>query len=180
LLASDEPALVIEPLNGYRLKERKPDNIGKFRVPVGKIEKLRTGSDITVLSYGSTLRLIEEAAVRLSEMGISIEILDAQTLLPFDLAHESLESVKQTSRLLIVDEDVAGGASAYLMQQVVEKQQAFMYLDSTPRTLTGKDHRPAYGSDGDYFSKPSVEDIVEIAYQMMHEADPSRFPNPLV
>jgi 2-oxoisovalerate dehydrogenase E1 component len=179
LLASDEPALVIEPLNGYRLKEPKPDNIGKFRTQIGKIEVLREGTDITVLSYGSTLRLIEEAAIRLAEMGVSIEIVDAQTLLPFDLAGESLESVKKTSRLLIVDEDVSGGASAYLMQQVLEKQQAFMYLDAVPRTLTGKDHRPAYGSDGDYFSKPSVEDIVETIYTMMHETAPGQFPNPL-
>jgi len=176
LLESDEPALVVECLNGYRLKEKMPSNLGEFKTPVGVVETIREGEDVTILSYGSTLRLIEQAARELMEKGISCEIVDAQSLLPFDLSHDTVKSVARTGRLLVVDEDVPGGASAYLLQQVVEQQKAYGYLDSAPQTLTAKAHRPAYGTDGDYFSKPSAEDIYEKVYAMMHESDPKKFP----
>lgn len=177
LMQSDEPALVIECLNGYRLKEKMPSNVGEFRVPLGKPEILRTGTDITVVTYGSMCRIVEDAAQELAAMGIDIEIIDVQTLLPFDVDNMILESVKKTNRVLFADEDVPGGASAYMMQKVVEEQKAYYYLDSEPATLAAKPHRPAYSSDGDYFSKPSVEDVVEKVYAMMHEVDPLRFPS---
>ncbi len=161
LLQADEPAVVIECLNGYRLKESLPTNLGSFTVPLGRPEVLRSGSDATVVSYGSTLRVIMEAAAELETLGLSIEVIDVQTLLPFDLAGACLTSIKRTNRLLVVDEDVPGGASAYIMQQILEVQGGFSHLDASPRTLTAKAHRPAYGSDGDYFSKPSAEDILE-------------------
>ncbi|PHX84176.1 MAG: transketolase [Flavobacteriales bacterium] len=161
LLQADEPAVVIECLNGYRLKESLPINLGSFTVPLGRPEVLRSGTDATVVSYGSTLRVIMEAAAELETLGLSIEVIDVQTLLPFDLAGACLTSIKRTNRLLVVDEDVPGGASAYIMQQILEVQGGFSHLDASPRTLTAKAHRPAYGSDGDYFSKPSAEDIVE-------------------
>ncbi len=161
LLQADEPAVVIECLNGYRLKESLPTNLGSFTVPLGRPEVLRSGSDATVVSYGSTLRVIMEAAAELETLGLSIEVIDVQTLLPFDLAGACLTSIKRTNRLLVVDEDVPGGASAYIMQQILEAQGGFSHLDASPRTLTAKAHRPAYGSDGDYFSKPSAEDILE-------------------
>ena len=161
LLQADEPAVVIECLNGYRLKESLPTNLGSFTVPLGRPEVLRSGTDATVVSYGSTLRVIMEAAAELETLGLSIEVIDVQTLLPFDLAGACLTSIKRTNRLLVVDEDVPGGASAYIMQQILEAQGGFSHLDASPRTLTAKAHRPAYGSDGDYFSKPSAEDIVE-------------------
>ena len=175
LLKGDDPALVIECLNGYRLKENMPSNLGEFTTPIGLVETIKEGTDMTVLSYGSTLRLVEIAAKELSEVGIDIEIIDAQSLLPFDLSHDTVKSIAKTNRFLVVDEDVPGGASAYLMQEVLENQDAYNYLDSKPATLTAKAHRPAYGTDGDYFSKPSVEDIFEKVYKMMHEADPERF-----
>lgn len=175
LLKGDDPALVIECLNGYRLKEEMPTNLGEFTTPIGLVEKIREGSDITVLSYGSTLRIVQEAASELSQVGIEIEIIDAQSLLPFDLSHETVKSIAKTNRFLVIDEDVPGGASAYLMQEVLENQNAYQYLDSKPATLTAKAHRPAYGTDGDYFSKPSAEDIFEKIYEMMHEVDPNRF-----
>jgi pyruvate/2-oxoglutarate/acetoin dehydrogenase E1 component/TPP-dependent pyruvate/acetoin dehydrogenase alpha subunit len=177
LLKADEPALVIEPLNGYRLKEQQPENWGEFCTPLGIPELMIEGTDITVVSYGSTLRLVMDAAKQLSELGISIEVIDVQTLLPFDIHHSIVESVKKTNRLLVVDEDVPGGASAFIMQQIVEVQGGFRHLDSEPRTLAAQEHRPAYGSDGDYFSKPSIEDIVECVYEMMHEVYPYRFPS---
>ena len=161
LLQADEPAVVIECLNGYRLKESLPTNLGSFTVPLGRPEVLRSGTDATVVSYGSTLRVIMEAAAELETLGLSIEVIDVQTLLPFDLAGACLTSIKRTNRLLVVDEDVPGGASAYIMQQILEAQGGFSHLDASPRTLTAKAHRPAYGSDGDYFCKPSAEDIVE-------------------
>jgi pyruvate/2-oxoglutarate/acetoin dehydrogenase E1 component len=160
LLQSDEPALVVECLNGYRLKEMQPSNLGDFTVPLGVPEILRSGTDLTVLSYGSTLRIVLEACERL---------LDAQTLLPFDLHHRCVESLAKTNRLLVVDEDVPGGASAYLLQQILEEQGGYRHLDAKPRTLTAQAHRPAYGSDGDYFSKPSAEDVVEVVVEMMAE-----------
>jgi len=175
LLQGDDPALVIECLNGYRLKEELPSNFGEFTTPIGVVEKIRQGKDITVVSYGSTLRIVQEVAKELMQIGIDIEIIDAQSLLPFDINHDTLKSVAKTNRLLIVDEDVPGGASAYLLQQIIEEQDAYQYLDSKPATLTAKAHRPAYGSDGDYFSKPSAEDIFEKAYEMMHEADPNKY-----
>ena len=177
LLKADEPALVIEPLNGYRLKEQQPENWGEFCTPLGIPELIIEGTDITVVSYGSTLRLVIDAAKQLGELGISIEVIDVQTLLPFDIHHSIVESVKKTNRLLVVDEDVPGGASAFIMQQIVEVQDGFRHLDSEPRTLAAQEHRPAYGSDGDYFSKPSIEDIVECVYEMMNEVDPNRFPS---
>ncbi len=161
LLQGDDPALVIECLNGYRLKEELPSNFGEFTTPIGVVEKIRQGKDITVVSYGSTLRIVQEVAKELMQIGIDIEIIDAQSLLPFDINHDTLKSVAKTNRLLIVDEDVPGGASAYLLQQIIEEQDAYQYLDSKPATLTSKAHRPAYGSDGDYFSKPSAEDILK-------------------
>jgi pyruvate/2-oxoglutarate/acetoin dehydrogenase E1 component len=149
--------------------------MGAFKTPIGKIEVMRSGTDITVVSYGSTLRLVEQAASELAEIGISCEIIDVQSLLPFDLAHETVKSIQKTNRLLIVDEDVPGGASAYLMQEILEVQNGYQYLDSKPTTLTAKAHRPAYGTDGDYFSKPSAEDIYEKIYEMMQEAKPQDF-----
>lgn len=175
LLKGDDPALIIECLNGYRLKENKPSNLGEFTTAIGLVETIKEGTDMTVLSYGSTLRLVEEAAKELSQVGIEIEIIDAQSLLPFDLNHDTVKSIAKTNRFLVVDEDVPGGASAYLMQEVLENQDGYQYLDSKPETLTAKAHRPAYGTDGDYFSKPSAEDIFEKIYEMMHEVDPDRF-----
>jgi pyruvate/2-oxoglutarate/acetoin dehydrogenase E1 component len=177
LLKSDEPALVIECLNGYRLKEKMPSNIGDFKVALGKPDILREGKDLTVVTYGSMCKIVMEAAEDLSEMGIEIEILDVQTLIPFDKEHLIVESVKKTNRVLFADEDVPGGASAFMMQQVIEEQRGYYYLDSEPATLTAKEHRPAYSSDGDYFSKPSVEDVVEKVYEMMHESNPQKFPS---
>ncbi len=176
LLQADEPALVVECLNGYRLKEKLPTNLGEFTTPIGEVETMRSGSDITVVSYGSTLRIIEQAAKELSEVGIEIEIIDIQSLLPFDLNKDIVKSIAKTNRLLVVDEDVPGGASAYILQQIIEEQDAYKYLDSKPQTLSAKAHRPAYGTDGDYFSKPSAEDVFEKVYEIMHEANPKQFP----
>lgn len=176
LLRGDEPALVIECLNGYRLKERLPENVGEFTVPLGKAEILRKGSDITIVSYGSTLRIVQEAAADLEALGIDAEIIDPQTLYPFDTEHACIDSLKKTNKLLIVDEDVPGGASAYILQHILEVQNGYYNLDSQPRTLTAKQHRPPYGSDGDYYSKPSHEDVVEAVYAMMGETNPDKFP----
>lgn len=176
LLRSDEPALVIECLNGYRLKEKLPANAGAFTVPLGKAEIIREGSDITIVSYGATLRIVQEAADELEQLGVSVEIADPQTLIPFDLDKICARSLKKTNRLLVVDEDIPGGASAYILQKVMEEQQGYYSLDGQPRTLTSKPHRPPYGSDGDYFSKPSVEDVVEMVYSMMNETNPTKFP----
>ena len=177
LMKSDEPALVIECLNGYRLKEPVPSNLGEICTPIGCVETIRSGTDITLVSYGSTLRIVAKAAEELQEVGISAEVIDAQSLLPFDLDHAVCDSLRKTNRLLVVDEDVPGGCSAYLLQQIVEVQGGYRYLDSAPQTLTARDHRPAYSSDGDYFSKPSTEDVFEKVYAMMHEADPGEFPS---
>lgn len=176
MLQSDEPAIIIETLNGYRLKEKQPDNLGEFTVPVGKIEVTREGADVTLVTYGSTWRIVTEAANDLQDLGISAEVIDIQSLIPFDLSHEILGSVKKTGRLVIIDEDVEGGASAFILQQIIEKQGAFRYLDSVPVTISGKNHRPAYASDGDYFSKPSLNDIVEKVYEIFTEAKPHQFP----
>jgi pyruvate/2-oxoglutarate/acetoin dehydrogenase E1 component/TPP-dependent pyruvate/acetoin dehydrogenase alpha subunit len=176
LLRGDEPALVVECLNGYRLKEKLPQNIADFTVSLGFAEMIREGKDVTIVSYGSTLRIVQEAAEDLEKLGISVEIVDPQTLLPFDINEICAQSLKKTSKLLVVDEDVPGGASAYILQQVLENQKGYYYLDGQPKTLTAKAHRPPYGSDGDYFTKPSVEDVVETVYAMMHDSKPNQFP----
>lgn len=177
LFRADEPALVIECLNGYRLKEKMPDNVGEFTVPLGKAEVLRSGTDVTLVCYGSTLRIVEEAVEELQKLSISVEVIDPQTLLPFDIDGLCAQSLKKTNKLLVVDEDVPGGASAYILQQIMEVQKGYYYLDSQPRTLTAKAHRPPYGSDGDYFTKPSVDDVVEAVYQMMHEYNAAKYPS---
>ncbi|PIB25373.1 transketolase [Maribacter sp. 4U21] len=176
LMKSDEPALVIESLNGYRLKEPKPDNLGEFCTPIGVVETMKLGTDITLVSYGSTLRIVEQAALELQEVGIEAEVIDAQTLLPFDINMDVVKSVAKTNRLLVIDEDVPGGCSAYILNEIVEKQGAYRFLDSAPQTLSAKAHRPAYGTDGDYFSKPNSEDIFEKVYAIMHEASPNDYP----
>lgn len=177
LLQADEPALVIEPLNGYRTKERLPNNIGEFREPLGIPEIVKEGTDLTIVSYGSTFNLCEIAVNQLAELDISVELIDVQTLLPFDVEHMIADSLEKTNRLLIVDEDVSSGATAYMLDKILVEQKGYYHLDSAPETMSAKDHRPAYGSDGDYFSKPSVEDIVEKAYEIMHEANPSDYPS---
>jgi pyruvate/2-oxoglutarate/acetoin dehydrogenase E1 component len=176
LLKTDEPALVIECLNGYRLKEKMPINLGEFQTPIGVVETIKEGKDITLVTYGSTLRIIEQAAKELLENGIDAEIIDIQSLLPFDISHDIVKSVAKTNRLLVIDEDVPGGASAFILQEIIENQNAYKYLDSAPQTFTATAHRPSYGTDGDYFSKPSAEDIFEKVYEMMHEANPNKFP----
>ena len=176
LLRGDEPALVIECLNGYRLKERLPANVGEFTVPLGKAEILNQGTDVTVISYGSTLRIVMEAVKELEKLGISIEVIDPQTLYPFDTDNVCGNSLKKTSKLLIVDEDLPGAASAYILQRVIEDQKGYYSLDVQPKTLTGKEHRPPYGSDGGYFSKPSLDDIIEAVYSLMNETDPHKYP----
>ena len=176
LMQSNDPGMVIECLNGYRIKEKMPNNIGEFRVPLGKVEVTKQGNDITLVTYGSTWRIVMDAAEKLEKAGISIEVIDAQTLVPFDLSYDIVESVKKTNRLLIIDEDVPGGASAYILQKIVEEQNAYSYLDSEPQTLSAKEHRPPYGKDGDYFTKPSAEDVFEQVYLMMHEVNPQDFP----
>jgi pyruvate/2-oxoglutarate/acetoin dehydrogenase E1 component len=169
ILQSNEPALIIESLNGYRLKEKLPENLADICVPLGVPEILREGNDITIVSYGSVLRIIQEAAERLAKLQVSCEIIDVQTLLPFDIHGSILSSLQKTNRILFVDEDVPGGASAYMLQQVMEAQGGYRWLDAAPKTLTAKAHRPAYGSDGDYFSKPNAEDIIESVMNIMKE-----------
>ena len=177
LLETDEPALVVECLNGYRLKEKMPTNLGEFKTPIGVVEIVKEGNDITIVSYGSTLRLVEQAAKELMEIGINCEIIDVQSLLPFDLNQDIVKSIEKTNRLLVVDEDVPGGASAFILQQIVENQNGYKFLDSKPQTLASKPHRPSYGTDGDYFSKPSVEDIYEKIYEIIGESNPTKYPN---
>jgi len=176
LMDSDEPALIVECLNGYRLKEKRPNNLGQLKTPIGIVETIREGDDITLVSYGSTLRLVEQAAKELLEVGISAEIIDVQSLLPFDLNHDIVKSLAKTNRLMVIDEDVKGGASAYILDEIITTQNGYQYLDSAPKTLAAQPHRPAYGTDGDYFSKPSVEDIFEAVYAVMHDANPSDYP----
>ncbi|SFF59834.1 Pyruvate/2-oxoglutarate/acetoin dehydrogenase complex, dehydrogenase (E1) component [Salegentibacter agarivorans] len=176
LLEQDTPALLVECLNGYRLKEKKPSNLPDLRTPIGKVETVREGSDITLISYGSTLRIVCQTAEELGEYGINAEVIDAQSLLPFDLDHDIVKSVEKTNRLLVIDEDVPGGASAFILDKVLNEQNAWRYLDSKPQTLTAKEHRPAYGTDGDYFSKPSAEDIFEKVYSIFNEVNPEEYP----
>ena len=177
LLASDDPGLIIEPLNGYRTKEKLPSNLGEFKTPLGIPEILKEGTDLTIVTYGSCVNLALKAIQELSEIGISAELVDVQTLLPFDTHHSIVESLKKTNRLLVIDEDVPGGASAYILQKILEEQKGYFHLDSEPKTLTAQAHRTAYGTDGDYFSKPSIEDMVEAAYAIMSEANPQKYPN---
>lgn len=175
LLSANEPGLIIEPLNAYRLKEKLPNNLGEFTVPIGEVEVLSNGTDMTVVSYGSTLRIVQEVIQQLEKYGISIELIDVQTLWPFDQSMVCVESLKKTNRLAIVDEDVPGGYSAFLLQQILEHQEGYRFLDSKPITISAKEHRPAYGSDGDYFSKPNADEIFEKLYTLMYESNPSRF-----
>ncbi len=175
MLRSDDTALIIEVLNGYRLKETIPANVGEFTVPLGVPDILHEGSDITLVTYGACCRVAMEAAVELEKLGISLEVIDVQSLLPFDIHHKILDSLKKTSRIIFMDEDVPGGASAFMMRQVLEEQDGYRWLDSKPLTLTAKEHRPAYGSDGDYFSKPQVEDVIEVAYSLLRESDPGKY-----
>ena len=177
LLKSDDPAILVECLNGYRLKEKMPDNIGEITEPLGIPEVIREGEDITIVTYGSMCRIVMDAASQLEEVGISVEIVDAQTLLPFDITHQIVESIKKTNRVIFADEDVPGGASAYMLQKVLEEQQAYRYLDSQPVTISATEHRPAYSSDGDYFSKPNAEDVFDKVYEIMSEVDPQEFPD---
>ncbi len=177
LFQSDDTALIIECLNGYRLKERIPENIGAFTLPLGVPEIIREGTDVTVVTYGSMCRIVMDAAEQLQEVGISTEVIDVQTLLPFDITNSILNSVKKTNRVLFTDEDAPGGGSAYMMQQVIERQGAFAYLDAEPVTLCATEHRPAYGSDGDYFSKPNVESVFDKVYELMSGSDPIAFPD---
>lgn len=177
LLESDDPALVVECLNGYRLKEKLPDNLDTFKLPVGVPEVLQEGSDVTLVTYGSCVRIAEDAIKILEEDGVSVELIDVQSLLPFDVNHTIVESLKKTNKVVFLDEDVPGGAAAYMMQKVLEEQEGYKYLDSAPRTITSKPHRPAYGTDGDYFSKPNKEDVYKVVYQLMNEYDPGNYPD---
>jgi pyruvate/2-oxoglutarate/acetoin dehydrogenase E1 component len=176
LLQSDEPALVIECLNGYRLKEQMPQNIGQYTVPMGVPEVLREGNDLTLVTYGSMCRIVMDAAAELAEIGLSLEVIDVQTLLPFDTKGIIGTSIQKTNRVLFADEDVPGGGTAFMLQQVLDHQGVYSYLDAAPQTLSAQAHRPAYSTDGDYFSKPSVEDVVEKVYQIMHDSNPKKFP----
>ncbi|PWH82884.1 transketolase [Algibacter marinivivus] len=176
LLLGDDPAIVVECLNGYRLKEKMPNNLGNLKTPIGVVETIKEGTDITLVSYGSTLRIVEQTAKDLLAVGIDVEVIDVQSLMPFDLNHDIVKSIAKTNRVMIIDEDVPGGASAYILDKILNEQDAFQYLDSAPKTLTAKQHRPAYGNDGDYFSKPSAEDIFEAIYDVMYELSPNDFP----
>lgn len=177
LLKADEPAIVVEVLNGYRVKERLPDNIGEITVPLGVPEIIREGKDVTVVTYGACCRIVLDAAEKLNKVGIDIEVIDVQSLLPFDIHSQIVESLKKTNRVLFVDEDVPGGTTAYMMQEVIEKQGGYFHLDSPAKTLSAKAHRPAYGSDGDYWSKPNAESVFDVVYEMMNEVDPNQYPS---
>jgi pyruvate/2-oxoglutarate/acetoin dehydrogenase E1 component len=176
LLKADEPAIVVEVLNGYRVKERLPENIGEITLPLGVPETIRAGKDITIVTYGACCRIVMDAADKLSKVGIDVEVIDVQSLMPFDIHGQIVESLKKTNRILFIDEDVPGGATAYMMQEVIEKQGGYFHLDSPARTLSAKAHRPSYGSDGDYWSKPNSETVFDAIYEMMHEANPAAYP----
>lgn len=176
LLQCDEPAIVVESLNGYRLKEKMPTNLGEFTTPIGEVEITKEGSDVTLVTYGSTWRIVTEAAKELAQLGIDAEVIDIQSLLPFDIKQDIVKSLQKTNRLVVIDEDVPGSASAFILQQILEEQNGYFHLDSKPLTITAKPHRPAYATDGDYFSKPSVDDVVEKVYDLMREAKPNDFP----
>jgi len=168
--------LVVEPLNGYRLKELRPDNIGEYTVPLGIPEILNEGTDITLVTYGSCVRIAQDAVKQLAEFGISVELIDVQTLLPFDRTNTILESVKKTNRVVFFDEDVPGGATAFMMQRVIEERGGFYHLEDEPKTITAREHRPAFASDGDYFSNPNAEDVFDTLYGMMHRSNPTKYP----
>jgi 2-oxoisovalerate dehydrogenase E1 component len=176
LLSGDDPGLVIEVLNGTRQKETLPDNIGSYTIPLGVPEVLAEGSDITVITYGACIRIAQDAMLLLEQVGISIELIDVQTLLPFDRFSKIKDSIAKTNGLICMDEDVPGGASAFMLQQVLDDQNGYEHLDAAPKTLSAKHHRAAFGSDGDYYSKPNAEDLFELAYQMMHERNPNKYP----
>jgi pyruvate/2-oxoglutarate/acetoin dehydrogenase E1 component len=176
MIQSDEPALIIECLNGYRLKEKLPSNIDRFTIPVGVPEVLNEGTDVTVVTYGSCVRIAQDSIVMLDKKGISVELIDVQSLLPFDINQSIVESIKKTNRIVFMDEDVKGGATAFMMQKVLEEQGGYRYLDGEPKTLTSQDHRPAYGTDGDYFSKSNAEELFDVVYTLMNESNPSRYP----
>ena len=176
MIRSDEPALIIEPLNAYRLREPRPSNTGEFTIPLGKPEIIKPGNDITVVTYGACVRIAQDAAAQLLDFGIDVELIDVQTLLPFDLEHTITESLKKTNKVLFFDEDVPGGATSYMMQKVLEEQGGYYYLDAQPRTLTAKAHRPAYSTDGDYFSNPNAEDVFDSVYNLMHDINPEKYP----
>ena len=176
LLQGDDPAILVEVLNGYRLSEPMPTNLGDFTVPLGVPEILQQGNDVTLVTYGANVRIAQEAIKRLAELGISVELIDVQSLLPFDIDHAIAKSVAKTSRLVVLDEDMPGGASAFILQQILEVQGAYWSLDAEPRTITAQPHRPAYTTDGDYFSKPNAEDVVRVVYELMHESRPAEYP----
>ena len=176
LLKADDPAIVVEVLNGYRVKERLPQNIGEITMPLGVPETIRAGKDVTIVTYGACCRIVMDAADKLSKVGIDVEVIDVQSLMPFDIHGKIVESLKKTNRIIFIDEDVPGGATAYMMQEVIEKQGGYFHLDSPARTLSAKAHRPAYGSDGDYWSKPNPETVFDSIYDMMHEVDPNAYP----
>ena len=175
LLESDEPALIIEPLNAYRLKEKQPENFGEYKVALGFPEILITGKDVTLVTYGSSVKIALEAIKMLEKVNISVELIDLQTLIPFDIKKMIVKSLEKTNRIVIFDEDVPSGASAYILQKIIEEQNGYMFLDAKPITITSKEHRPAYGSDGDYFSKPNSDDVFEIIYNLMHESHPDQY-----
>jgi pyruvate/2-oxoglutarate/acetoin dehydrogenase E1 component len=175
-LDSDQPVLIIEPLNGYRLREKKPSNIGQFKLPVGHPEVLQQGRDVTLVTYGSCVRIAEEAVKQLQDFNISVELIDVQTLLPFDVNQVIVESLKKTNKIVFFDEDVPGGATTFMMQQVLEGQKGYFYLDAQPITVTAKEHRAAYSTDGDYFSNPNAEDVFDAIYNLMHEYNPALYP----
>ncbi|WP_394990366.1 thiamine pyrophosphate-dependent enzyme [Emticicia sp.] len=177
ILRGDDPALIIECLNGYRIKEKMPNNLSEICLPLGIPETLKEGTDLTIVTYGSMCRIIMESATQLEEIGISVEVIDVQSLLPFDINHKILESIKKTNRVIFADEDVPGGGSAFMMQQVIDEQNAYRWLDSAPKAISAQAHRPAYASDGDYFSKPNAETIFDAVYEMMHEVKPLVFPS---
>lgn len=176
MMKSDDPALIIEPLNAYRLKEKMPSNIGEFTVPIGKPEIISEGADVTLVTYGSCVRIAQDAIKQLKEFNISVELIDVQTLLPFDIHHTIVESLKKTNKIVFFDEDVPGGATSFMMQKVLEEQKGYRYLDAEPATVTAKDHRAAYSTDGDYFSNPNAEDVFEKVYLLMHEYNPAAYP----
>ena len=175
-LESDDPALIIEPLNAYRLKEKMPENLGEFKTPVGIPEKIEEGTDVTIVTYGSCVRIAQDAVKQLKEFEISCDLIDVQTLLPFDIHHSIVDSLKKTNKILFFDEDVSGGATAFMMQKVLEEQKGYYYLDAEPRTITAKEHRAAYSTDGDYFSNPNAEDVFDAVYNLMHESNPDKYP----
>ena len=176
MLQSDEPALIIEPLNAYRLREKRPKNIGEFRVPLGVPEIIAPGTDVTLVTYGSCVRIAQDAVSQLHDFEVSVELIDVQSLEPFDIHHLIAKSLEKTNKIVFFDEDVPGGSTAYMMQKVLEEQKGFYHLDAEPKTVTAQAHRAAYGTDGDYFSNPNAEDVFDTIYNLMHEVNPRKYP----